>query len=106
MPDALHAQAVELFSTGKTADAVALLRRAIREAVDLDVLNDLAVMLAGDGDPDAARELLVTLRHVDPEHEGAAENLGTLGVHTGTGMAEARERFFQVIADAQQVRLA
>jgi FkbM family methyltransferase len=106
MPDALHAQAVELFSSGQTKDAVALLRRAIREAVDLDALNDLAVMLAGDGDADAARELLVALRHVDPAHGGAAENLGTLGVHTGAGMDDARVRFFQIVADAQRERLA
>ena len=101
MPDALHAQAVELFSSGETTDAIALLRRAI----DVDVLNDLAVMLAGDGEADAARELLVALRHVDPAHDGAAENLRVLGSPAG-GMDDARVRFFQTVADAQQERLA
>ena len=101
MPDALHAQAVELFSSGQTTDAIAALRRAI----DVEVINDLAVMLAGDGDTDAARELLVALRHVDPEHDGAAENLGVLGAPAG-GMDDARVRFFQVLTDAQQERLA
>ncbi len=109
MPDALHAQALDLFSSGQTADAVTLLRRSIGETVDLDAFNDLAVMLAGSGDGDAARELLMALRHVDPDHDGAVENLAALRVEAAPpagAMDDARARFLQVLADAQQVRLA
>jgi FkbM family methyltransferase len=107
MPESLHAEAVDLFAAGRTDDAIALLRRAIGDSIDLDSLNDLAVMLAGAGDSTAARELLVALRHVDPEHDGASENLAQLGDDSTSGsMAEARARFFQVVADAQQERLA
>src|SRR3954453_5727256 len=102
MPDSLHARAVELFSAGETADAIDVLRSAIGESFDLDALNDLAVMLQGAGENAAARELLIALRHIDPAHEGAGENLSALGPDA---MSEARIRFLQVIADAQQVRL-
>ncbi len=106
MPASAHAEAVDLFAAGRTDDAIALLRGTIRDTIDLDVLNDLAVMLAGAGDSAAARELLVALRHVDPEHSGATENLAELGADSAGGsMADARTRFFQVVADAQQVRL-
>lgn len=93
-----HAQSLELFAAGQTADAI----DALRSAVDLDALNDLAVMLNTAGGGTAARELLLALRHVDPGHEGAAENLAALGEDP---IGQARARFFQVVADAQQVRL-
>jgi FkbM family methyltransferase len=102
----LHAEAVELFENGRTAEAIDTLRQALRDAFDLDAVNDLAVMLAGDGDRAAARELLLALRHVDPDHTGAAENLAQLGGDASESTpAEARARFFQVLADAQRITL-
>jgi FkbM family methyltransferase len=107
MPFPLHAEAVDLFASGKTAEAIAMLRGTIRDSLDLDALNDLAVMLAGDGDRAAARELLLALRHIDPEHPSAGENLAQLGEAPGaSSMSDARSRFLQVVADAQQQRLA
>jgi FkbM family methyltransferase len=103
----LHAEALDLFAAGKTSEAIDLLRRELRQSLDLDAVNDLAVMLAGAGERAAARELLVALRHVDPEHGGAEENLAQLGgdFSGGGSMADARARFLQVIAEAQQVWL-
>src|SRR4051812_12421678 len=98
----LHAEAVDLFAAGKTQDAIELLRRAINGSLDLDAVNDLAVMLAGAGERKAARELLLVLRHIDPGHPGPHENLEQLG---GSATGDARARFFQVLADAQSVML-
>jgi FkbM family methyltransferase len=97
-----HAEAVEIFSRGATGEALDLLRATVREALDLDAVNDLAVMLSTAGHGDAARELLLAMRHIDPDHEGAAENLASLD---DTSMDEARERFLQVIAEAKETRL-
>jgi Flp pilus assembly protein TadD len=82
----LHAEAVDLFAAGKTTDAIDRLREAIRGSLDLDTLNDLAVMLAAAGDRSAGRELLLALRHVDPDYTGAGENLADLGIGSSGGV--------------------
>ncbi|HEY4096421.1 MAG TPA: FkbM family methyltransferase [Baekduia sp.] len=108
----LHARAVASFEAGATSEAVDLLRAAIVEQLDPELLNDLAVMLAGRGDRDAARSVLEALRILAPELTEASENLAALGepaavAHDPAPVAdERRGRFLQTVADAQRTHLA
>ena len=95
---ARHARATELYEQGRTDEAVALLRAAIAEGLDPEPVNDLAVMLAARGSTGEARELLAALRRLAPEYADARQNLAALG--PGADIAEARERFLGLVADA------
>ena len=102
----LHARAVARFEAGERGEAVELLRAAIARDLDPELVNDLAVMLAGAGDPDGARALLHALATLAPDFADAAENLTALGPPAATGAALRRARFLQVVADAQRTHLA
>jgi FkbM family methyltransferase len=106
----LHARAVASFEAGSAAEAVDLLRAAIAEQLDPELLNDLAVMLAGRGERTAARGLLQALITLAPGFAEGAENLAALAepvAHDPTPIAdERRGRFLQTVADAERTHLA
>ncbi len=107
---ALHERALDRLGRGEAAAAVELLREAIADALDPEIVNDLAVVLASSGEPEQARELLQALLLMCPDYAAARENLGSLTEPTdGTpepaavpsAMADARGAFLQVVADSQ-----
>jgi FkbM family methyltransferase len=111
----LHARAVASFEAGQAAEATELLRTAIAEHLDPELVNDLAVMLAGSGDAPAARGLLEALRTLAPEYGDAEANLAALDLaparpavaHLPAGAPGGpRARFLQVVADGQRTHLA
>jgi FkbM family methyltransferase len=110
----LHARAVASFEAGAASEAVDLLRCAIAEQLDPELVNDLAVMLAGSGDRPAARRLLEALATLAPEFADAADNLTALrDLETEVVVAheaspapdERRARFLQVVAEAHRTHL-
>ena len=74
----LHAAGLEAFEAGDAARATDLVRRSVAEQVDVDHLNDLAVLMAQTGRADEARSLLQTCLILDPAHADARENLADL----------------------------
>jgi FkbM family methyltransferase len=110
----LHARAVASFEAGATAEAVDLRRAAIADRLDPELVNDLAVMLAGSGDRAGARRLLEVLGTLAPGYADAAENLAALGDdpagaidHDPAPVADDRRgRFLQTVAEAQRTHLA
>ncbi len=106
----LHTQALERYSEGEVDAAIELLREAVTDVLDPELVNDLAVMLAGSGMTDEARDLLVGLRGLVPDYEAAAENLASLPQGEAPGncaddMAEARGLFLQLVSEASATRL-
>ncbi len=71
------ALALMRMESGETAQAEALLRRLTEDFPDLaDPFNNLAVILAGRGEMDAALDALQRAVALQPEHVQAQENLG------------------------------
>ena len=117
-----HARALDLLEHGHGAEALTVLHGAVREAVDPEMLNDLAVMAMHAGNVAEAADLLRALVRLHPEHDAAVENLHALAAQpNGAGVprpdAEAerpgpthdhrrRAQFLQVVADAQATHLA
>jgi FkbM family methyltransferase len=106
----LHADALERYGAGDAEAAIACLREALVQAVNPELVNDLAVMLAGSGMTDEARELLLGLRRLVPSYEAAAENLASLSAASAHDeraeeLAEVRARFLQLVSDAAATRL-
>jgi FkbM family methyltransferase len=103
----LHSLAVDRFTNGQSAEAIELLRGAIAEALDPDVVNDLAVMLAESGETDEARDILAGLVRLAPQHDDALRNLTDLPSRSAprTDMDEARVEFLNVVAKAAQTHL-
>jgi FkbM family methyltransferase len=66
---------LELWERGDRPAAVAAQRDRLRSVVDLELLNDLAVMEAATGRRGHARAVLHTALAIDPEREDLAENL-------------------------------
>ena len=62
----LHADALESFAAGELDCAIELLREAIATAIDPELVNDLAVMLASRGLTDDARRTLEGLTALAP----------------------------------------
>jgi FkbM family methyltransferase len=104
----LHARAVASFEAGAPDEAATLLRSAVAQQLEPELVNDLAVALAASGDRAAARGLLEALRTLMPEFADAAENLAALGAPPAAAAApgERRAAFLQVVAEAQQTHLA
>jgi FkbM family methyltransferase len=119
----VHARAVASFEAGAASEAVDLLRAAVADQLDPELVNDLAVMLAGSGDRAGARRLLAALRTLSPDFADAADNLAALDgddrpdadgaearatvAHDPAPRADQRRgRFLQVVADAQGTHLA
>jgi len=106
----LHARAVASFEAGAVPEAVDLLRAAIADRLDPELINDLAVMLDGSGRRADARALLEALVTLAPQFPDAAENLAALGGAERADAAppdgERRSRFLQTVADAQRTHLA
>lgn len=75
----LHTEALAAWARGEQDGATTLIRQAVEEAVDLEILNDLAVMLAQAGDEDGARAVLSTVLSIHPGRSDARENLAALG---------------------------
>lgn len=66
------------------------LRRALRQAVDLEQLNDLGVLAYRLERPDEAEALLRAALAIDPERADAAENLAALAALAADSGAEWR----------------
>jgi SAM-dependent methyltransferase len=77
-PLSLHDQGIEAFEDGRPADALRLLTRGAAEQIDIEQLNDLAVVAHSLGFLDDARAILSTILVLDPFHEDARENLDAL----------------------------
>jgi (heptosyl)LPS beta-1,4-glucosyltransferase len=75
---ALHAAGLEALEAGDAAQATELVRRSVGEQLDLDHLNDLAVLMAQTGRAAEARSLLETCLILDPAHADARENLADI----------------------------
>lgn len=89
--DALHLYGVLQHQCGNTADAKRLMRRAVSIAPDAGTLSDLGVLLAADGDTDAALANFEAALQLDPHH------LATL-VRRGNAMIGVR-RYAAALAD-------
>ncbi|MDX6520983.1 MAG: hypothetical protein QOF08_1588 [Gaiellales bacterium] len=105
MPDAapaldLHARALLAHEAGRGAEALELLQRAARGVVDAELMNDLAVVTAGQGDIEAAAALLRGLIALSPENRVARDNLDQLG----DPAAELRERLLQTVLECRAER--
>lgn len=74
----LHERALEAFHAGNGDDAHALLRAAVAQQVDLEQLNDLAVVAAALGRADDARLALRFASLVEPDRADVRENLAAL----------------------------
>lgn len=74
----LHEAALEAVETGDVGGGTELLRRSVAEQLDVDSLNDLAVLMAQSGRTEEARSLLQTCLVVAPDHADARENLSDL----------------------------
>lgn len=98
----IHQRALAHFELGETTTAIALMRQVVAERIDPALINDLAVMLTSLGQTSEARELLIGVRRLAPEDEGARGNLATLAGDA----RELRGRFLQLIADCQATHLA
>ncbi len=117
-----HARALELLAEGEAARARSILHEAMREAVDPEVLNDLAVITIQAGDVAAGTDLLRALVALHPDHAAGAENLAQLrpaqatiasGPRALNGLGpvssapdDRRSRFLQTVADALGTHLA
>jgi hypothetical protein len=77
-PANLHRQAMDAWQDGRQDEALGLLRDAVRQSVDLEILNDLAVATAEVADADTARGVLRTVLSIDPAHAEARDNLAAL----------------------------
>jgi hypothetical protein len=105
MPDAapahdLHARALLAHQAGRGAEALELLQLAARDAVDAELMNDLAVVTAGQGDIGAAAALLRGLLALSPENRVARDNLDQLGDPAG----ELRDRLLQTVLECRAER--
>ncbi len=85
---ALHERALDRLDHGESASAIELLREAIADSLDPEIVNDLAVILATTGEPDRARELLHGLLLMCPGCVPAQENLRSLAA-TGDDAPDA-----------------
>jgi FkbM family methyltransferase len=105
----LHARAVSSFAAGAPAEAAGLLRAAVAQQLDPELINDLAVVLDAAGDRAGARTLLESLALLVPGFGDAGENLAALAAdHAPAGAAADARRaaFLQVVAEGQQTHLA
>ena len=117
LDDTAHSRALELLDAGDAPQARDLLLAAVRNAVDPELLNDLAVVTAQAGDIAAGADLLQALVALHPKHRAGAENLAALGARlpwpASAGAApdaeatdDRRPRFLQTVADALGTHLA
>jgi SAM-dependent methyltransferase len=72
------ASATMLAEEGQTDEAYELLRDELRQALDPELLNDLAVLAAARGSEHQAGDLLRCLLALHPEYAPAAQNLSDL----------------------------
>ena len=84
---ALHAAGLEAFAAGDPVQATDLVRRAVADQLDVDHLNDLAVLLAQTGRAAEARSLLETCLVLDPAHADARENLADIDAPAAEAVA-------------------
>jgi FkbM family methyltransferase len=102
-----HAEAIALFEQGERERALHLLQAAAREAIDAELVNDLAVVAMRCGEELQARELLRALTWIHPDDSAAAANLAALPTAPPPSADdERRARFLQVVAQARATHLA
>jgi Flp pilus assembly protein TadD len=74
----LHQEGIAAFSEGRPEAAAELMRAAMRESFDSELLNDLAVVEHELGRRESAEGILRTCLALDPTDEAAAENLASI----------------------------
>jgi tetratricopeptide (TPR) repeat protein len=74
----LHANALAALDAGRPAEAHAWLQQALAASVELEWVNDLAVLAHQIGQVDEAEVLLRAALAIEPGREDAAENLAAL----------------------------
>lgn len=74
----LHEEALARVEAGELAPAAELLTEAVTSSVELELLNDLAVVKSALGERDDADALLRACLALEPGHEDAAANLAAL----------------------------
>lgn len=104
----LHAEALERHADGAYDEAVELLRAAVEQTLDAELVNDFAVALASGGMTGEARAVLLGLRELAPGYEAACENLEMLaGREVPDGdMRGAQTLLMQLAIEAAGTRLA
>ena len=98
-------QALAELSSGRPDRAYDLLRRYLAEALDLEAVNNLAVIAHRLGRIDEARMLLQAVTLIEPARTDAAENLAALGetqLDRTVAMLEQLIDSQQQLADAQR----
>jgi 2-polyprenyl-3-methyl-5-hydroxy-6-metoxy-1,4-benzoquinol methylase len=78
LPQQLRESALAAFEEGRSEDAHELMRRALTEAVQLEWLNDFAVLAHGLDRTDEAEALLHAVLAIEPGREDATQNLAAL----------------------------
>jgi hypothetical protein len=73
-----HAHALQLYERHETEAACRVLRDHVRQLIDPEALNDLAVLMNGCGESAEALDLLRLLVRLHPEHKAGAQNLAAL----------------------------
>jgi SAM-dependent methyltransferase len=96
----LHARAVQALDAGRPAEAHAWLQQALGASVELEWVNDFAVLAHALGRADEAEALLRAVLAIEPARADAAENLAALTAapdHGGRPSANARWRRSQTL---------
>jgi FkbM family methyltransferase len=111
-----HARALALLEDGDARAARAVLREAVHDVIDPEMLNDLAVLALQCGDEEEGRDLLRALVRLHPDHLDASANLravdsrprggGTTQAAAPAGDADRRTRLLQVISEGLQTHIA
>jgi FkbM family methyltransferase len=96
----LHARALLAHEAGRGEEALSLLREAARWAVDIEVVNDLAVVTAGQGDVEEAAALLRGVLAIAPENTAARDNLDQVD----DPAAGLRARLLQMVLECRAER--
>ena len=74
-----RSRGLALHEEGRHGEALEAMRTAAAGAVDLDLLNDLAVIAAAAGETEVARSVLRGVSAIDSSHRDARQNLQALG---------------------------
>lgn len=93
---ALHEAGLAAASTGAISDGIESLRQSVLQQVNLETLNDFAVLCAQAGRRDAAAAVLQTCLELEPRYETARENLAALDRPSTPPVAEAKRVLYHV----------
>lgn len=86
----LHERALAALDAGRAAEAHAWLQQALAASVELEWVNDLAVLAHQLGRSDEAEALLRAALAIEPAREDAAENLAALTAETAFALRSSQ----------------